>query len=177
MSTRDNIAERATLDTWYTELGPGALRHAMKLVKDEAEAWDVVHEIFSKLCAQPILAARTPAAYLHQAVTRTCLNHLRAHRRHQDAGRVDPAEEPPELLTDALEGATEAREILARLALDALDAHILVLHLADGHTQAEVAATLHVSRRTLTRHLLRIEADLRRCAGAPPRLVPGAPPG
>jgi RNA polymerase sigma factor (sigma-70 family) len=142
------------LDALYTACAPAAFRRARGLLGNDADAWDVVHEVFCKIAEGDLfdpLRSR-PMAYVHKATTNACLNHLAARRTR---ARADPG------AVTAHEGHSEAlvaRDLLAKLDLhlDDLDRRLLVLAFHDGLPQEQIAEVLGVWRRTVGRRLARL---------------------
>jgi len=151
----------------YRRYGPSLLRKAERMLQDRDEAQDLVQGLFLDLVQRP----DTPAdlAYLHRAVTRRCLNHLRDRRnrgrllsRHDELLRGPARTRLDERIVD--------RRLLASLAerIDDEAWEILVYHFVDDMTQDEIAALIGTSRKTVVRRLQAIREEARRLAHAAP---------
>lgn len=142
----------------YVRCAPAAFRRAFLLLRDEHDAWDVVHDVFAKLAQErgwARIRAR-PMTYVWRATTNRCLNVLEARRLR--ATSIVPADDEPRAHSEAI----HARDLLEKLApeLDDVDRQILVLQFVDGLSQDEIAETLNLWRRTVGRRLARLRARL-----------------
>ncbi len=148
--------EPSDLQVLYERCAPMAHRRARQMLRDDDEAWDVVHDVFAKVATRGMsLHSARPMTYFYRAVTHACINHIQA-----SAARAKGT--PLRTISDGDggTGAMIARNLLLRLApsLDDLDREILVLHYLDDLSQEEVAEVTGKWRRTVGRRLLRIRA-------------------
>jgi RNA polymerase sigma-70 factor (ECF subfamily) len=146
------MSDRA-LSEVYEACAPSAFRRARSLLGSDADAWDVVQDVFCRLAGGTLLAAvrERPMRYVYRATTNACLNALQARRvRVRDAEAIPTAPAQAE--------AVHARDLLEKLdrRLDDLDRRILVLCFHDGLPQEEIAEILGVWRRTVGRRLARL---------------------
>lgn len=152
------------IDSYYRQYGPMVLRRCRRLLRDEQQARDAMHDVFVKLVLNAErLTDDAPSSLLYRMATNECLNRLRTQRRrghHSDAllERIAAADR------------TEERSIansLLRLIFGAERAStgtIAVMHLLDGMTLEEVAAEVGMSvsgvrkrLRTLRAHVAELE--------------------
>jgi RNA polymerase sigma-70 factor (ECF subfamily) len=138
------------LRSLYEAYAPIIHRRASGLLRDETEAWDVVHEVFQKLLESESAFRREarPMTYVYRVTTNLCLNRLRAQRVRVHA----PADPEPEA---AHLGSSDARDLL-RALLDQLDERALqiaTLHFFDGLTQEEIGDVVGLSRKTVGKEL------------------------
>ena len=144
------------LDEVYTACAPAAFLRARAILGNDADAWDVVHEVFCKMVEGDLLSTirARPMAYVFKATTKACLNLLESQRvRARGTGAMPVAsEEPGETLS--------ARSLLFKLdeQLDDLDRRLLVLAFHDGLPQEQIALVLGIWRRTVGRRLTRLRA-------------------
>jgi RNA polymerase sigma-70 factor (ECF subfamily) len=139
-------------------------RRAYSLLLREADAWDVVHDVFAKLLENGSGFRREaqPMTYIYRVTTNVALNVLRSRKvRERDASWAGG---------DGLceqEGADEARELLLRLLgqLDERAQQIATYHFLDDLTQEEIASIIGLSRKTVGKELARIREMARALAG------------
>jgi RNA polymerase sigma-70 factor (ECF subfamily) len=69
----------ATLERLYRDHGHAVMRRARRLLRNEADALDVVQDVFLELFRDPerFEARSSIATYLYAAATHACLNRLR----------------------------------------------------------------------------------------------------
>ncbi len=132
----------------YARFAPVVHRRARALLGRDADAWDVVQEVFERmLTAGAILREEaSPMTYVYRVATNVSLNHLRSRRVRERP--ESPAEEPSIPPADC-ESAQTLRALLASLGVRQQE--VAVLHFLDGMTQEEIASTLGVSRKTVVR--------------------------
>ncbi len=142
------LAETLAIDTeaYYRTYGPMVLRRCRRLLGNEEQAVDAMHDVFVKLLQnQERLDERGPSSLLFRIATNVCLNQLRSRKRHPEDGRDETL--------DAIAGAPDpserfgAEQILARVfGTEPVSSRtIAVLFLLDGMTLEEVAAEVGMS--------------------------------
>ncbi|HEX6241228.1 MAG TPA: sigma-70 family RNA polymerase sigma factor, partial [Polyangiales bacterium] len=147
---------RAILRDLYARHAPAVHRRALRLLGSEADAHEVLQDLFVSLLARPDeLAGRSAwSSYLYTATTHACLNRLRNQRRRERllereaAVGQEHASEPEQLVL--------LRAALARLPEEL--ATVAVYYALDGLTQQEIAQILGCSRRHVGHLLERLEA-------------------
>src|SRR5205807_662621 len=71
---------RQELETLYRQYAPVLFRRARRLVGRDAEAWDVVQQVFERLMTSSEAFRReaSPMTWLWRITTNVALNHLRS---------------------------------------------------------------------------------------------------
>ncbi|MCA9715123.1 MAG: sigma-70 family RNA polymerase sigma factor [Myxococcales bacterium] len=150
---------RASLEAAYRSHGPAVLRRARSILGDEADAREVVQELFTSLLARPEQFSGTGSlmAFLYKATTNLCLNRLRDARTR---GRLLARRSPPQQggAPARAESLALVRELLLRLPDE--QARAVVYYYVDEMSQAEVATLLGCSRRHVGNLLARARATL-----------------
>jgi RNA polymerase sigma-70 factor, ECF subfamily len=143
----------------YERFSPVVYRRALRMLGRDADAWDVVQEVFRQLLQSgaAFRGEARPITYLYRITTNLCLNHLRG-REVRGEGRAAQSRQPSVEHAGPEPGLSEARELLMKLAasLDDRSARVAVLHFMDGLTQDEIGKVLGMSRKTVGRVLERI---------------------
>jgi RNA polymerase sigma-70 factor (ECF subfamily) len=152
------------LDDVYGRYAPMVFRRANRLLGNEGDAWDAVHDVFVHLIERDfdLKEVAHPVTFLHRVATNHCLNKLRTARR--AARRVQAFEQAGGPGTEdvvASDGGVHARDFVDRLLL-ALGGkqramEIAVYRYLDDMTLDEVADVMKVSRKTVQRDLEWIE--------------------
>lgn len=127
------------------------VRLAVLLVGDQATAEDVVQDVFARLQRSPgrLSDLDQPVPYLRTAVVNSCRS---VHRSRRRARLVRVQHEPPVWSAEAAALAGEDRRmVLAAVArLAGRQREVLVLRYYAGLTDQEIAASLQVSRGTVS---------------------------
>jgi len=143
----------------YAEQGHIVLRRARQILKNEAEAQDVLHEVFTSLLQKPqqFSGKSSVTTFLYSVTTNLCLNRLRdgANRARLLEGQGTARWE--EASGDRL---VHVRELLARLPEDL--AQVTVYYYVDEMTHDEIADQLGCSRRQVGNLLERAVAACQR---------------
>jgi RNA polymerase sigma factor (sigma-70 family) len=139
----------------YRRHGPSVFRRARRILGLEADAQEVVQEVFLSLLEKPDQFRGTSSltTFLYSATTHACLNRLRNSRNRERLEREHFAGAEDETAGPAL--SAEQRVMLQR-ALSTMPeqlAQAAVYYLVDGLTQDEIARLLSCSRRHVG-HLL-----------------------
>jgi RNA polymerase sigma factor (sigma-70 family) len=147
-------------DALYRRYAPLVQRRARALLGSEAEALDVVQDLFASLIERPGQFGERSAlsTFLYSATTHACWTRLRQQRTR---GRL-LAQHKPE--GEAAEGARGEQLALLREALAGLDeelAQVAVYYYLDEMTHAEIAEILGCSRRQVGYLLERLTAKLK----------------
>jgi RNA polymerase sigma-70 factor (ECF subfamily) len=141
----------------YETHGHVVLRRARRLLGDDQEAEDVLHEVFLLLCKDPQQFGRksTLLTWLYSVTTHLCLNRLRncktRRRLLEQAGAVAQSAAAPHF-------SVELRELLARLP--EAEARAAVYYYCDEMTYDEIARVLGCSRRHVGNLLSRLHAGV-----------------
>jgi RNA polymerase sigma-70 factor (ECF subfamily) len=151
----------------YEKYAPVVHRRALTLVGREADAWDIVQEVFERLlrAGAGFRGEARPMTYIYRMTTNVSLNALRG-RKVREPELPPPATEP----SVGME-ATEAVDLLRALArrLGERQLEVACLHFVDGLTQEEIAQVLGMSRKTIGRDMEVVRACAAELAGEPGR--------
>jgi len=136
----------AALDQLYRSHGHLVLRRAQRLLRNEADARDIVQDVFLEIFRNPdrFEARSSIATYLYAATTHACLNRIRDGRNRTRLVTVATAA-TSSLAAPRGESTALACEILTGLSDD--DAALAVYLFCDELTHDEVAGLLGCSRR------------------------------
>ena len=161
--------EQGEIRELYERYAPVVHRRALALLGREADAWDVVHEVFEKILKTGGTFRREarPMTYVYRISTNLCLNHLRARvLREVDAGRTEGAQMTGE--------AADARQFLGALArtLNERELTIASLHFVDGLPQEEIVSVVNLSRKTVGKVLQAVREKAGALALPRPEVTP-----
>ena len=160
----------AEIDASYRTYGASVLRRARRLLGDEDEARDVLHEVFMSLIESPQQVRGTGPllAWLYGATTHASLNRLRNQRTRARLVAADNAAmgagAPPGAERDAI-----VRDLLARIPAEL--AKVAVYYYADEMTHEEIAAVLDCSRRHVGDLVERLHESVRAVVSPSPQEV------
>jgi RNA polymerase sigma-70 factor, ECF subfamily len=152
----------------YRDYGPAVYRRCLRLLRNREAAQDATQEVFVRLVRNmERLEDRGGALpWIYRVTTNHCLNVLRnAGRRGEGALLADPGADVRSA-TEALPDRLLAKEILQRF--DASTQAVVVGVFVDGMEREEVAATLGISKRTVSRKVERFLSSSRRFLGREP---------
>lgn len=149
------------LGALYRSYGHSVLRRARSILGNDADAMDVLHEIFAGLVSRPeqFRGASAPSTFLYAAATNACLARLRDHKNRTRllAEHVKPW--TTEVDPRTLDTRVLVRSVLADLPED--EARAAVYYHLDGMSHGEVAEMLECSPRHVGDLLARTTARLR----------------
>ena len=149
---------RAEVERLYSQFAPVVFRRARRLVARDADAWDVVQEVFERMLSQGASFRREarPMTWVYRVTTNASLHLLRSRNLREPALGVVPEE--PSSGPDQL----EVRQLLSKwmACLDERELEIAALLYVDGLTQQEVADVLSLSRKTIGREVDELRAKL-----------------
>ena len=160
---RINPAESMEFSKLYEAYAPMVYRRSMMLLRDEAEAEDMVQNVFLRVFERwDSLDVSQPSSLLWNTATRLCLNRIRdKKRRGLDC-------DTSELLlsiacADDDEGEKEAKGILAKLFSREPESSrtIAVLHFVDGMTLEETAHEVGLSVSGVRKRLRGLQAKVK----------------
>ena len=145
----------------YRSYGHSVLRRARQILASDADAKDVLHEIFAGLVSRPdqFNGKSAPSTFLYAATTNACLARLRDHKN-----RVRLLNEHVKPWTTDVDPRTLDTRIMVRAVLAELpddEARAAVYHHLDGMSHAEVAELLGCSARHVGDLLARTTERLR----------------
>jgi RNA polymerase sigma factor (sigma-70 family) len=149
----------AAFDALYRTHAPGAYRRARRVLGSEAEARELVHDVFVSLLERPeqFAGKSSLTTFLYSAVTHACLNRLRNHATRARLAREHAAVLRPSGVPSAAPDAA----IELRAALSAMPeplAQVAVYYYLDELTHDDIARVLDCSRRHVGDLLQRLAA-------------------
>ncbi|GMU08496.1 hypothetical protein ASNO1_47490 [Corallococcus caeni] len=135
----------------YERFAPVVHRRALALLGRDADAWDIVQEVFERMLTAGARFRREarPMTYVYRVTTNLCLNALRSRQLREPA--LLEAPEAAALTPGQWEAADFIRHLVGRMGERELE--VATLHFFDGLTQEEIAGMLDVSRKTIVRDL------------------------
>ena len=146
---------RARLADMYRRHAASVYRRARTLLGDDAEAHEVLHDLFLSLLERPeqIAGGSTVMTFLYSATTHACLNRLRNRRN-----RERLLQERGGSVSDSVSGdvLVQVRHALARMPRQL--AEVAVYHFVDDMSQQEIADVLGCSRRHVGNLIQRLES-------------------
>jgi len=146
MKTQE-IADRYTFSKIYETYAPMVLRRCVSLLKDEAEADDIMQNVFLRIYTnRETLDLSAPSSLLWNTATRLCLNRIRDKSRR--GLNVDCSDILLQIADSSDEqDAYEASSILSKIFSKEPESTrtMAVLHYVDGMTLEETAETVGLS--------------------------------
>ena len=157
--------EKNTLIETYLEQRPALKRFLIARFRDSSIAEDILQEIYLKLTRSDMAKdIENQTAYLFRVANNLALDFRKqkqrsAARDHEwsDISRHKVGDEPvhdapsPERILDAKRKIAKIQEILA--AMPPQRRKVFVLHKLEGHSHAEIAAMLGITRSTTEKHM------------------------
>lgn len=151
----------------YETYAPMVYRRCMALLKDDAEAGDMMQDVFVRIYeAQGRLDLSAPSSLLWNTATRLCLNRIRDKRRRGLTASTS------ELLLDIAcatdeQDEFEAKSVLAKLFAKEPESSrtMAVLHFVDGMTLEETAAAVGFSVSGVRKRLRGLSEKVKSLAG------------
>ena len=152
----------------YRDYGAAVYRRCLRLLRNREAAQDATQEVFVRLVRNmERLEDRGGALpWIYRVTTNHCLNVLRNAGRRGEGALLVALEADDRPATEALPDRLLAQEILQRF--DASTQAVVVGVFVDGMEREEVAATLGISKRTVSRKLERFLSSSRRFLGREP---------
>jgi RNA polymerase sigma-70 factor (ECF subfamily) len=139
------MLSRGEIEALYRAHGHAVYRRALRLLQNEDDARDVMHDVFVELQrkGERFDGRSSIATYLYSMTTHACLNWMRNRRKR---ARLLVGYRPgPEFIPARGEGRALAVELLALLSPD--DAALAIYLHCDELTHGEIAALRGCSRR------------------------------
>lgn len=150
---------REEVQRLYAQFAPVVFRRARFLLARDADAWDVVQEVFEKMLTHgsSFRGEARPMTWVYRVTTNLALNHLRSRKVREPLLTAVPDEEPASEVDTV-----EARQLLQKWMTHLTEREIEVASLLylDGLTQQEVADVLELSRKTIVREVEMLRAKL-----------------
>lgn len=153
------------LEQLYAGHYPGLVRMAVLLVRDRGLAEDLVQDSFVALHRHwdRVDPEKAPA-YLRQTVVNRCRSALR-HRGVVARHQPEPSPDAPAADADLLRTERRTQVLAALAALPTRQREVLVLRYYLDLSEADIAATLDISRGAVKSHAARGSAALRQHLG------------
>lgn len=131
----------------YRSHGAAVLRRARRLLANEADAQELLQEVFTALVRdpEPLVSARSPMAMLYRVTTNRALNRIRNEQNRRRLLHLAPEAAPAPGPASRPDTHDDLRTILRLLPAD--EAAAFVYRHVDGMTHAEIAELLDCSRR------------------------------
>jgi len=135
------------IDALYRQHAPAVFRRARRLLGHDADAHEVVHDLFLSLFERPEQYSRSSSmtTFLYAATTNACLTRLRNARTRQRLAQENIAAVAPTSAVPSPEHVALLRDALERMPED-LAQVVIYVHL-DELTHEDVARILGCSRR------------------------------
>lgn len=149
----------------YRKHAAGAYRRALRLLGNEADAAELVHDVFVALFEHPAQQVGNMNAYLYGAVTHACLRRIRDRRTR---ARIDSERHP---MVEPNPGTHAESSLIARATLASMPdqlAQVAVYYYLDELNHREIAEVLGCSHRHVGNLLQRLtrwaeREELRTC--------------
>jgi len=168
VSTKAEL-DRQAIAALYARYSPAIFRRARLLLGRDADAWDAVQEVFTRMVTDgdSFRGEARPMTWVYRITTNTCLNLLRSRKLREPrltlVGQDGSADEDalPELEATGL-SSVEARQLIDTWlrTLTERELEVASLLYLDGLTQQEVADVLGLSRKTILREVEALRAKL-----------------
>jgi len=149
----------------YRELGPAVYRRCLRLLGDRAAAEDATQEVFMKLLRdmERLQDRKTVLPWVYRVATNHCLNVRRDAARRGPAAAAEDLDLMPDRFGERPDTYPERQ--LAQAVLSRFDEQtqaVAVGALVDGMEHEELAQTLGISTRSVSRKLGRFLENARR---------------
>ena len=157
-----NLLDRMAFSKLYEAYAPMVYRRCVFLLKDDAEAKDMVQNVFLRVYERmDTLDLSQPSSLLWNTATRLCLNRIRDKKR-----RGLDLDSSELLLTIACaeeDDGIEARGLLAKIFSKEQESTrtIATLHYVDGMTLEETAETVGLSVSGVRKRLRTLQAKIK----------------
>ena len=162
-----NLLDRMAFSKLYEAYAPMVYRRCVFLLKDDAEAKDMVQNVFLRVYERmDTLDLSQPSSLLWNTATRLCLNRIRDKKRR--GLDVDSSELLLTIACAEEDDGVEARGLLAKIFSKEQESTrtIATLHYVDGMTLEETAETVGLSvsgvrkrLRTLQKRIKNLEVE------------------
>jgi RNA polymerase sigma-70 factor (ECF subfamily) len=140
---------------WYEKYGPMVIRRCRKILGNDEDSLDAVHDVFVNLLNVKIrLHGLFPSSLLYTMATNVCLNKLRK-RKHESLRPFSGEEEPGAAYSDEGFAQVEAELLLEDILKDESEMNraICFMYHADGMTLKEIGETVELSASAVRKRL------------------------
>ena len=156
-----NLADRMALSKLYEAYAPMVYRRCMALLRDDAEAKDMMQNVFLRVFERAeSLDLSQPSSLLWNTATRLCLNRIRDRKRR---GLDVDSSETLLNIACAEEDESGAQGLLAKIFSREQESTrtIAVLHYVDGMTLEETAEMVGLSVSGVRKRLRTLQARVK----------------
>ncbi|MBR6832283.1 MAG: sigma-70 family RNA polymerase sigma factor [Fibrobacter sp.] len=157
-----NLLDRMAFSKLYEAYAPMVFRRCVFLLKDDAEAKDMVQNVFLRVYERvDSLDLSQPSSLLWNTATRLCLNRIRDKKRR--GLDVDSSELLLTIACAEEDDGIEARGLLAKIFSKEQESTrtIATLHYVDGMTLEETAETVGLSVSGVRKRLRTLQAKIK----------------
>ena len=157
-----NLLDRMAFSKLYEAYAPMVFRRCVFLLKDDAEAKDMVQNVFLRIYERmDALDLSQPSSLLWNTATRLCLNRIRDKKRR--GLDVDSSELLLTIACAEEDDGIEARGLLAKIFSKEQESTrtIATLHYVDGMTLEETAETVGLSVSGVRKRLRTLQAKIK----------------
>ena len=157
-----NLLDRMAFSKLYEAYAPMVFRRCVFLLKDDAEAKDMVQNVFLRVYERvDSLDLSQPSSLLWNTATRLCLNRIRDKKRR--GLDVDSSELVLTIACAEEDDGIEARGLLAKIFSKEQESTrtIATLHYVDGMTLEETAETVGLSVSGVRKRLRTLQAKIK----------------
>lgn len=157
-----NLLDRMAFSKLYEAYAPMVYRRCVFLLKDDAEAKDMVQNVFLRVYERmDTLNLSQPSSLLWNTATRLCLNRIRDKKRR--GLDVDSSELLLTIACAEEDDGIEARGLLAKIFSKEQESTrtIATLHYVDGMTLEETAETVGLSVSGVRKRLRTLQAKIK----------------
>ena len=157
-----NLLDRMAFSKLYEAYAPMVFRRCVFLLKDDAEAKDMVQNVFLRVYERvDSLDLSQPSSLLWNTATRLCLNRIRDKKRR--GLDVDSSELLLTIACAEEDDGIEARGLLAKIFSKEQESTrtIATLHYVDGMTLEETAETVGLSVSGVRKRLRTLQARIK----------------
>ena len=157
-----NLLDRMAFSKLYEAYAPMVYRRCVFLLKDDAEAKDMVQNVFLRVYERmDTLDLSQPSSLLWNTATRLCLNRIRDKKRR--GLDVDSSELLLTIACAEEDDGVEARGLLAKIFSKEQESTrtIATLHYVDGMTLEETAETVGLSVSGVRKRLRTLQARIK----------------
>ena len=159
---RKNLLDRMAFSKLYEAYAPMVYRRCVFLLKDDAEAKDMVQNVFLRVYEHiDSLDLSQPSSLLWNTATRLCLNRIRDKKRR--GLDVDSSELLLTIACAEEDDGVEAKGLLAKIFSKEQESTrtIATLHYVDGMTLEETAETVGLSVSGVRKRLRTLQAKIK----------------
>jgi RNA polymerase sigma factor (sigma-70 family) len=157
--------EAADLEALYRKHAAGAFRRARCILRSDADAHEVVHDLYLSLLERPeqFVGHNELTGFIYKAVTHACLNRLRNQRTRTRL--LMEREAPQRLSPNHALGLEQSAALWSELErMPETLAAVAIYYYVDGMTHDEIALLLECSPRHVGNLVARLQGwSLREC--------------